>query len=72
MKSKLKQSETEGYREGYHTGVNKGYKKGLEDALVVVQEMLGDYGITLKDSEFKIQYGQMVDDGDVTPPLSQS
>ena len=63
-----KQVDQAGYNEGYHTGISKGYKHGMLDALKVVQDLLEDNGVNLRDSEFKIQFDTMVEEGSITPP----
>lgn len=64
---KKKQIDQEGYLEGLHTGMKKGYDKGIKDSVRIIQSLLDDNGVHMRESEFYIQMQTMLESGEITP-----
>lgn len=63
----MNQKDKEGYKEGKRTGYDLGYQRGLKDALLVVQTMLAEHNMILRQSEFELEYENLVDEGEIDP-----
>jgi len=68
MTKKPRQIDSIGFKEGLRTGINRGYKKGIEDALKAAQSILDNNGIHMADSEFYLEFQNLLEEGEITPP----